>query len=129
MATDRNRQNMRYITIIILSLLITYLSGQTNWLIDKNGCKVHNPYPRKGESVLWTGDCIDSLASGEGELIWYLYGFKTKNVFKGKMIDGKTEGEGIYTFSDGTTLEGEFNPHCRFSPPKSEKSVKNPPIY
>lgn len=120
---------MRYITIIILSLLITELSGQTNWLIDKNGCKVHNPYPRKGESILWTGDCIDSLANGEGKLIWYLYGFKTKNVFKGRMIDGKTEGEGIYTFSDGTTLEGEFKDGYFYKGVKKEKIGRTPYTY
>lgn len=115
---------MRYITIIILSLLITDLSGQTNWLIDKNGCKVHNPYPRKGEAVLWAGDCKDSLASGKGQLVWYLFGFKTKNVFDGEMIKGKPEGQGFYTFSDGTILEGEFKNGHFYRGTKKEKLGK-----
>jgi len=108
--------------------LINNLSGQTLWLIDNNGCKVHNPYPRKGESVLWTGDCIDSLASGEGQLIWFLYGFKTKNIFIGTMMNGKPY-SGKYTFSRGPILQGEFKNGDFFKGTQTDKIGKYTYVY
>jgi hypothetical protein len=75
--------------------------------------------------VLWTGDCVDSLANGNGQLIWYLYGFKTKNVYEGTMINGKTEGEGLYTFSKGTVLKGEFKDGFFYRGVKKEKPGKS----
>jgi hypothetical protein len=113
--------------LIILSFL--QLSAQDSWIVDKNGCKVHNPYPRKREAVLWTGDCSDSLATGEGKLIWFLNGKKTKNVFEGTMINGKTEGHGTYTFSDGTYLNGTFKDGYFYEGTKVEKIGKSMHTY
>ncbi len=74
---------MRYFTTILIILFFTNSYCQDSWIIDKNGCKVHNPYPRKFEAVEWIGNCKDGLADGEGKLVWSLYGIKTKNIFEG----------------------------------------------
>jgi hypothetical protein len=115
---------MKQIYFIVIFLLPFSLFGQENWIIDKNGCKVFNPFPRKHESVEWSGKCKDSLAEGTGTLTWYLRGRKTKNVFEGNMVNGKQEGKGTYVYSDGTKLVGEFQNGYFYKGTKTEESGK-----
>lgn len=115
---------MKRIYLIVIFLLPFYLFGQDNWIIDKNGCKVFNLFPRKHESVEWSGECKDSLAEGNGTLTWFLRGRKTKNVFEGQMVNGKPEGNGKYVFSDGTELIGEFKEGYFYKGTKTEKLGK-----
>ncbi|WP_430814047.1 hypothetical protein [Carboxylicivirga sp. RSCT41] len=99
------------ILVILFSLMATVSFAQDSWLIDKNGCKVYNPYPRKHESVEWTGECKDGTANGYGKLIWYLKGKKTNNVYTGFMKNGRPEGKGKYetqTKFFKETFEGVF---------------------
>ncbi len=99
---------MKYFVLFVIILFPRFLYAQESWLITKEGCKVHNPAPRKGESVTWSGACIDSIANGEGALTWYLHGKKTKTVFIGFMVNGRPEGQGKYTFRKNSSFEGEF---------------------
>jgi hypothetical protein len=102
---------MRTLLIFIIATISMFVNGQESWLIDKNGCKVYNPHPREHESVEWTGDCIDSVANGYGQLIWYLRGKKTENVYTGNMINGRPEGKGKYVTDlnfTKITFEGKF---------------------
>ena len=78
------------------------------WIIDINGCKIHNPQPRKNEFVEWTGDCIDSIATGNGQLIWSIKGKKEKAVYTGELQNGRPEGKGKYVLPKGTIYEGVF---------------------
>lgn len=120
---------MRFTTIFFLSLFINSLSGQTNWMIDKNGCKFYSPDAYKRESVLWTGDCVDSLANGKGKLIYYLFGFKTKKIFDGTLINGKPEGYGKFVLYNGTILQGRFKDGDFYEGTRTEKSRKDTYIY
>lgn len=101
---------MRIFGFLLLFMSLA-ASGQENWLVDNKGCKVFNPYPRKREAVEWTGDCIDGVANGYGQLTWLLNGKKTNNVYTGIMINGRPEGKGKY---ETVTIipqifEGEFH--------------------
>ena len=40
-----------------------------DWTADPaTGCTAWNPNPQPGETITWTGACVDGKASGEGTL-------------------------------------------------------------
>ncbi|MBV8603358.1 MAG: hypothetical protein JO224_01610 [Pelomonas sp.] len=100
------------------------------WLLDDNGCKVSNPYPKAGEAITWTGACVDGWAQGEGTLQWFGKGqpgtrytgamkrgrfdgpgvvrTASGETYEGTFVDGSREGEGVYTWSTGDRYEGHF---------------------
>jgi len=120
---------MRLSLSVILLLISIGIKAQDTYLIDKNGCKIHNPFPRKGESVIWEGICEDGFAEGKGKLTWCLYGFKTKNTYKGFMIKGKPDGTGVFASSDDTILNGEFKDGKFIHGTKTEKIGRSKYIY
>ena len=82
------------------------LSGPI-WLTAQNQpCKVWNPYPKAGETLTWTGGCVDGKASGRGRQVWRgVYG---ESVYEGEFRYGKRHGRGIYTWVNGQTYDGEW---------------------
>ncbi len=61
----------------------------SNWIAAENQpCQVYNPYPEPGESVTWSGECVDGRAEGEGELVWRSSDGGTKT-YVGRMRAGK----------------------------------------
>ena len=52
----------------------------------------------------WSGEMQDSLPTGTG--VWK--GDKGKGRYNGGMVDGEFSGRGIFEFSDGTKMDGEF---------------------
>lgn len=76
-----------------------------NWMVvDNQLCQVYVNDP--GESAIWTGDCVDGKASGEGQLV--LHSSKGKAVYTGNMKNGKTQGRGTYLSPDGHRYEGDL---------------------
>ena len=68
----------------------------SNWIMAENQpCQLYNPSPKPGETVTWSGDCVDGKASGEGRVVWR--GSYGESVYEGGYRDGKTHGHGIYT--------------------------------
>jgi len=49
-------------------------ADETEWIADKRGCKVANPFPRAGESITWSGPCKNGFADGQGILQWFFNG-------------------------------------------------------
>ncbi|MCT4646855.1 MAG: hypothetical protein N4A74_17835 [Carboxylicivirga sp.] len=102
---------MRKFLILVVVTIPMFVNGQENWLTDKDGCKVFNPFPRKNEAIEWTGECKDSIANGYGQLFWILNGKKTNNVYTGFMENGRPEGKGKYEIDSKfvmETFEGVF---------------------
>jgi hypothetical protein len=85
------------------------LSGRDpHWIKDeKSGCWAANPDPAPLESIVWTGQCVDGLASGPGTLSWYADG-KLTGRDEGNFVRGELSGHGKITFADGASFEGEF---------------------
>ena len=78
-----------------------------NWIIAENRpCQVYNFYPLPGDTVTWSGACVDGKASGEGRLVWR--GSFGENVYEGEYRDGKEHGRGTFTWGDGGRYEGEW---------------------
>ena len=96
----------------------------------QTNCKLWKPNLVPGESVSWSGACIDGYASGNGIARWSNGGVESlvyKGVFRsgvlqgsGVMIaaggdryegdyrDGKRDGKGVYSTSAGQRYAGEF---------------------
>ena len=59
-----------------------------NWIVaDNQPCRVYNPYPEPGESVTWSGGCVDGKAEGEGQLVWR--SADSTKTYEGHMRAGK----------------------------------------
>ena len=51
----------------------TSQTEETSWwmeLSNRTGCYVWNPNPQPGETVTWTGGCVEGVAQGTGTLRW-----------------------------------------------------------
>jgi hypothetical protein len=77
------------------------------WIADKRGCKVANPFPRPGESITWSGECKDGFAHGEGVLQWFVQG-KPDDRYEGNLALGWAEGQGVLTKADGAKYAGNW---------------------
>ena len=99
------------------------------WIADPGtSCKVWNPNPQGGETVKWSGPCVNGLAQGRGSLQW----FKDNRLleqdegewqggrqtgsgtqvwqggrYEGQLRDGEPDGHGVWTLPTGR-YEGEF---------------------
>ena len=82
---------------------------QGSWLTTASGCHVWSALPTVSPSAIttWSGNCIDGRASGSGIVeehvgsIWVRY--------EGEVRDGKSEGHGKITASDGQILEANWH--------------------
>jgi len=78
------------------------------WVADpKNGCKVWSSNPLLNESISWSGDCRDGLATGRGVLQW-LQAEKPLSRCDCEMADGKLTGRTVVHYTNGNRYEGEF---------------------
>lgn len=78
-----------------------------NWIIAENQpCQLYNPEPEPGETVTWSGGCVDGKTSGVGWLVWR-YG-KGELVYDGVMRAGKYDGYGSASSPSGSHYEGEW---------------------
>jgi hypothetical protein len=83
------------------------VSEDQEWIADKRGCKVANPYPRAGETIAWSGECKSGFAHGEGVLQWFVYG-KEDDRYEGNLEMGWAEGHGVLYKSDGGKYDGQW---------------------
>jgi len=86
-------------------------TGQTSqtgaFLMDPaNNCKIWNPHPMAGETVRWSGNCVDGLAQGSGTLQW-LRGGKLSETDRGEWKEGRQSGHGTQDWFTGR-YEGEL---------------------
>ncbi len=72
----------------------------------QSGCKVWNPHPRPGESVVWSGPCANGLAEGAGRLQWLKDG-RPYERDEGEWHEGRQQGRGSQDWSSGR-YDGEL---------------------
>ena len=77
------------------------------WVVAENqGCRIHKPNQKSGDTVTWSGACVDGKASGEGRFTWR--GSHGENVYQGEFFDGRIHGQGVYRWAVGACYDGEF---------------------
>jgi hypothetical protein len=82
-------------------------SSAGEWVKTANtNCLVWNSFPRKGESVTWSGAVKDGKAFGHGTLKWFTNNVPTRE-YEGELKDGLADGHGV-TRSVAETYEGEW---------------------
>ncbi|MDP6343009.1 MAG: hypothetical protein QF578_25225 [Alphaproteobacteria bacterium] len=83
-------------------------AGQNSWIMDlNNGCGTANPYPRRNESILWDGGCLNGHLEGPGTLIWLQEGEEYERA-EGTFRAGELDGEATVTLPDGSRIVGIF---------------------
>ena len=100
----------RLLAATVLAMTLSALAQAAEddeWIADKRGCKVANPFPRAGETITWTGDCKNGYADGDGVLQWYLNG-KEDDRYEGHLAQGWAEGRGTLYKGDGGKYEGDW---------------------
>ena len=83
-----------------------------DWLVAENQpCQLWNGGSMSGDTVTWSGSCVDGKASGEGQAVWRsAFG---DDDYEGSMRAGKVHGYGIHDFV-GNRYEGEFRDGVRW---------------
>lgn len=79
-----------------------------DWIADpKSGCRVWNLEPKPNQTISWSGQCPNTIAQGRGILQIYIDG-KVDERYDADFRDGKPNGRGVYTRTNGKRYEGDF---------------------
>jgi hypothetical protein len=82
--------------------------GPPGWIqAEGTGCKLWNLCPAHGETVTWSGACVNGFAEGLGVQQWFLDG-NPADRHEGNMRSGKLNGFGVSTLPNGDRYEGEW---------------------
>jgi hypothetical protein len=123
----------KYILLTLFALCAASTQAQIikyKWVdCNENECRVMDPYYVEGETLTWTGDCLDRTAHGTltkyvngefessytGEYVkgireasFGTYKEKDKSTMIGSFINGQLVGKGQKTYADGSVYLGEF---------------------
>ncbi|MBN1363588.1 MAG: 2-isopropylmalate synthase [Syntrophaceae bacterium] len=97
-----------YSIVIIAFLLVPSVVNAGKWFnTDKTNCKIWSTEFSAGNTVTWSGKCINGYASGFGDEVWYEKGKEIRS-YKGQIKMGKRHGKGALTFVNGNKYECDF---------------------
>ncbi len=101
---------MRRLLVVISVLAIAGAAeaqGKGKWLADpKTGCKYFDNDPEPGESITWSGPCLNGVVEGRGKLDIYVKGKLDQN-YEGDMKAGTATGQGTIRFvASGNSYTG-----------------------
>jgi hypothetical protein len=83
----------------------TALAG--DWIADTAaGCRVWNPHPQSGETVQWSGACVNGFAHGRGVAKWSRNNVPYETD-EGEWHDGRQFGHGTQVWPAGS-YDGEL---------------------
>lgn len=103
--------NRGFATLLIVLGLMSIGHAQqekSGWVSDpRAGCRAWSNYLQEGESITWSGRCVDGYVHGRGILKWFENG-KNVETDEGEFIKGNLHGFAVITTSDGKRFEGEF---------------------
>jgi hypothetical protein len=93
---------LRHLPILLLALPTFVLAD--GWAKDPiTGCEFMIDF---ADSASWDGACVGGKASGNGTITEKIAG-KISSTYKGEVVDGKPNGQGIVVYS-GYRYEGQF---------------------
>lgn len=98
------------LAIVVMAIAVAssaFAQPRGEWIADRGtGCKVWSPNPLPGESVSWSGECRDGLATGRGVLQW-LQAERPLSRTECEMSEGKITGRTVVHYTNGNRYEGE----------------------
>ncbi len=97
----------RLLLSALLALGAGVAHGEEGFMRDQQGCKVANPHPKPGESVEWSGQCLEGYADGQGTLQWFVNGSPGTR-YEGTLHGGLIAGHGKLTMPDGASYDGSW---------------------
>jgi hypothetical protein len=78
-----------------------------DWTADTSvGCRVWNPNPQPGETVRWSGACVNGLAQGHGAAQWFRNDLPFESD-EGEWREGRQSGYGSQVWPLGR-YDGQF---------------------
>jgi hypothetical protein len=98
-----------FLTLFLLLGSVGEIFAQGEWFpSDKPNCVVWNPSPNRGETVTWSGDCVNGKAHGFGRTTWR---FKQSGIWVERYIDGDMQlgqrlGQVTVTYEKGDLFVG-----------------------
>ena len=96
---------------LISRLARTHPDTKPQWrAVANQACKVWNERPVAQEIITWDGECVDGIASGRGklQLSWQYRGRRLGISFDGEYQNGRANGLGTITYSNGDRYAGQF---------------------
>jgi hypothetical protein len=105
------RSRLSLLTLILFALPAAAETPQPGWIADaRTQCRVWNPNPAPNPrtTISWSGACANGVAQGQGILQWSTDGVPGQR-FEGAFRDGKENGRGVLSFTDGSRYEGEYS--------------------
>ncbi|MEM6496476.1 MAG: peptidoglycan-binding protein, partial [Pseudomonadota bacterium] len=96
---------------LMARLARTHSETRPQWRSAANrACKVWNARPVAQEIITWDGKCVDGVASGRGklQLTWKYRGRRLGISFDGEYRNGRANGLGTITYSNGDRFAGRF---------------------
>lgn len=78
------------------------------WIADASGCRFWNYIPRSGDTITWSGACMNGYGSGYGTLRWSTRGGSEYEVDEGPFRNGKLDGHAVVAFHSGRRFDGVF---------------------
>ncbi|MFZ6770469.1 hypothetical protein ACO0LM_25720 [Undibacterium sp. Di26W] len=97
----------RFILALLLLIAINPVFAG-DWISDQdNNCKIWNDNPLPGETIRWSGKCLNGKAEGKGIVTWYVYAV-LRSEHEGIYREGKTNGQGISTWPGGHRYVGAY---------------------
>ncbi|MES2515915.1 MAG: hypothetical protein V4580_17305, partial [Bacteroidota bacterium] len=89
---------MKHLFISVCLLLTQQVIFAQHYISDcKTGCKIWDAAYATDHSISWKGKCKDGLATGNGELTWFVQGMQVGQ-YKGGMNKGIQNGYGASNF-------------------------------
>lgn len=107
-----NRIYETAVSVIFLCLIFSANAFAGEWIADKfSGCQVWNESPEQGESMSWSGACLNNKATGSGIMEFNRVSGNrvvTTSTFEGEFLEGKKHGKGTLTWANGDRYEGDW---------------------
>ncbi len=83
-------------------------AAEKTWITDSaTNCRIQVPFADDSETVTWSGNCINGIATGPGVLQSFKGG-KPADRYEGGLNDGLMHGPAILTTRNGDTYKGQF---------------------
>ena len=100
------------LTLILLLGNAGEIFAQGEWFpTDKPNCLTWNPNPSLGETVTWSGDCVNGKAHGTGKTTWRFKqsGIWVERYINGDMLNGQRSGQVKITYENGDLFIGTLD--------------------